>query len=71
VAVVARDDADAGALRERRHDLAGEAEDGGLIRRAVADDEGAAAVGQSVEDAAERGAEPLGVFRDELRIGLA
>jgi hypothetical protein len=31
VAVVAGDDEDSGALCERRHDLAGEAEDGGGI----------------------------------------
>jgi hypothetical protein len=37
----------------------------------VVDDEGIAAVGQAVEDAAERGAEPLRVLRDELGIGLA
>jgi hypothetical protein len=68
---VAVDDADASTLRERRRNLAGEAQDRGLVRRAVADDEGAAAVGQGVEDAAKRGAEPLRVLRDELRIGLA
>jgi hypothetical protein len=71
VAVVAGEDADAGALCERRHDLASEPEDGGLVRRAVADDEGAAAVGQGVEDAGERGAEPLRVLRDEPRIRFA
>ena len=36
VAIIAGEDADAGALRERRHDHAGEAEDGGLVGRAVA-----------------------------------
>jgi hypothetical protein len=66
IAVLARDDVDAGALGERRHDLAGEAEDGGLVRRAMADDERAAAVRQRVENAAERGAEPLRVFCDDL-----
>ena len=35
------------------------------------DDQGAAIVGQAVEDAAERGAEPLRVLGDELRVGLA
>jgi hypothetical protein len=71
VAVVAGDDADARALGERRHDFAGEAENSSLVGRAVADDEGAAAVGQDFEDATERGAEPLRVLRHELRIGLA
>jgi hypothetical protein len=71
IGVVARDDTDAGALCKRRHCLAGEAEDRSLVRRAVADDESAATVGQRVEDAAERGAEPLRVLRDELRIGVA
>jgi len=51
--------------------FAGEAEDGGLVRRAVADDEGAAVVGQSVEDATECDAEPLGVLGDELGVGVA
>jgi hypothetical protein len=64
-------DADAGPLCERRDDLAGETENRGLVRRAVADDKGAAVVGQAVEHAAERGTEPLRVLRDELGIGLA
>jgi hypothetical protein len=71
VAFVAGDEADAGALCERRHDLAAEAEDGSLVRGTVADDEGAAAVGQVVEDAAECGAELLRVLRNELGVGLA
>jgi len=36
----------------------------------VADDEGAAAVGQVVENSAERGAQSLRVLCDELRIGV-
>ena len=35
------------------------------------DDQGAAIVRQAVEDAAERGAEPLRVLGDEFRISLA
>ena len=62
---------DAGAFRERRNDLTGEAEDRGLVRRAVADDESATPVGQGVEDAGEGGTEPLRVLRHELGIGLA
>jgi hypothetical protein len=57
-----REDVDVGALGERRHDLAGEAEDGGLVGRAVADDERAAAVGERFEDTAERGGEPRPVL---------
>lgn len=36
---------DAGSLGQRRHDLAGEAEDGGFVGWAVADGEGAAVLG--------------------------
>ena len=46
-------------------------EDGGFVCRAAPNDEGAAIVRQAVEDAAERGAEPLRVLGDEFRIGLA
>jgi hypothetical protein len=70
-ALVPDRDEHAGALRERRHDPAREAENGGLVRRAVADRDCAAVLGQPVEDAAERSAEPLGVLHDKLRIGLA
>jgi hypothetical protein len=51
--------------------LASEAEDGGFVRWAVADDESAAALGQAAEDALKRGAEPLRVVGDEFGIGLA
>ena len=71
VAVVAKDNKYAGSLRQRRHDLARETQDGGFDCRAVPDDQGAAIIGQAVEDAAERGAEPLRVFGDELRVDLA
>jgi hypothetical protein len=37
----------------------------------MADDEGASAVRQAVENAAQRGAKPLRVLRDELRVGVA
>jgi hypothetical protein len=70
-AVVPGEDTDAGALGERRHNFAREAEDGGLVRRTVADDKGAGVVGQGVEDATERDAEPVGVLRDELGVGVA
>src|SRR5919201_4499359 len=70
-AVVAGDDEDTSALRERRYDLAGEAQDRRLVRRAVADHECAAAFGQAVEDAAERSAKQLRVLCDELRVGFA
>src|SRR5438552_8750991 len=50
---VVGDDEDTGALGNGHDDFAGEAEAGGLVRRNVADDEGAAAVGQGLEDAAE------------------
>src|ERR671936_1727990 len=71
VAVVAGDDAATSALCERRHDLAGKAQDRRLVRRAVADHECAAAFGQAVEDAAERSAKQLRVLCDELRVGFA
>jgi len=45
------DDEDAAALRDRLDDLACETENGGLVRRAVADDERATAVGERLEDA--------------------
>jgi putative pyruvate formate lyase activating enzyme len=70
VAVVAGDDEDTRALRERLHDFAGEAENRGLVCRAMAGDEGASAVRQRVEDAAQCCAEPLGVLGDELGVGV-
>jgi hypothetical protein len=71
VPVVPSNHQDAGARCERRHDLAGQAEDRGLVCRTVAYDQGATAVGQSVEDAAECGAQPLRVVRDERSVGFA
>jgi hypothetical protein len=71
IAVVGGDEEDSCAFRERRHDLAGEAKDGGLVCGAVARDEGASVIRQRVEDAAQCSAEPLRVVGDELGVGLA
>jgi hypothetical protein len=48
-------DEQAAALRDRLDYLAGQAEYSRLVGRAVADDEGATALGETVEDATQRG----------------
>ena len=71
VTVLAGDDEHGFAFTERRHDLAGEPEDRGLVRRAVADSDRPAAVRQTVEDPAESRTEPLRVLLDERWVGPA
>src|SRR5262249_17067550 len=56
------------ALRERSHHLSGECERGGFVRRAVAHGQGAPAVVEPVEDAAQRGAEARDLGIDELGV---
>ncbi len=59
---------DAVALRHGLDDLAGEAKDGSLVRRAVTDDESARTVGEPIEHPAQRRSQDGGVLVDELRI---
>jgi len=51
--------------------VAGDDEGAGTFCEWRHDLAGEAAVGHALEDAAERGAEPLRVIREELRVGLA
>ena len=64
-------DEHAATLRDRLDHVARQAEDGGLVRRAVAGDERATPFGEPVEDATQRGRERGGLFLDEFRVGLA
>jgi hypothetical protein len=58
-----------GALRDRPDELAGQAEDGRLVRGAVSNDEGSAAIAQAVEHPPQRGSQGRRVLLDELRVG--
>src|SRR5215204_3874144 len=59
------------AVGHRRHDLARQSENRGLVRRAMPDDERPTAFGQLVQHTAERCAEDRRILLPQLRIGRA
>ena len=63
--------AHAGALRERAHGLTGQAVDRSLGRRGVADDEGAPALRQGLEDRLQCCAEDGGFLLHDVRVNPA
>src|SRR5919202_6098695 len=67
--IVVDDEKHSGALRDRLDQLAGQAENGRLVRGAVSDDEGPPPVAKAVEHPPESGAQGGRVLLDELRVG--